>query len=164
MGFMSFTLVMPFLPLYFEQLGVHSTRSVAIWSGLSLGVTPAVTAAMAPVWARLAERYGRKMMVGRSLISFMVIMGALAFVRAPWQVFVLRAIQGFFAGYGPIALTMAAESAPPEQMATAIGWVQTAQRLGPALGPVIGGTLAQSVGLRGAFLVSARCTWPRSCW
>jgi DHA1 family multidrug resistance protein-like MFS transporter len=155
MGFMSFTLVMPFLPLYFEQLGVQSTRSVAIWSGLSLGVTPAVTAAMAPVWARLAERYGRKMMVSRSLISFMVIMGALAFVRAPWQVFVLRAIQGFFAGYGPIALTMAAESAPPEQMATAIGWVQTAQRLGPALGPVIGGTLAHSVGLRGAFLVSA---------
>ena len=155
MGFMSFTLVMPFLPLYFEQLGVQSTRSVAIWSGLSLGVTPAVTAAMAPVWARLAERYGRKMMVARSLISFMVIMGALAFVRAPWQVFVLRAIHGFFAGYGPIALTMAAESAPPEQMATAIGWVQTAQRLGPALGPVIGGTLAHSVGLRGAFLVSA---------
>ena len=32
-------------------------------------------------------------------------------------------------------MTMAAESAPPEQMATAIGWVQTAQRLGPALGP-----------------------------
>lgn len=155
MGFMSFTLVMPFLPLYFEQLGVKSARSVAIWSGLSLGVTPAVTALMAPVWARLAERYGRKMMVARSLISFMVIMGLLAFVRAPWQVFVLRAIQGFFAGYGPIALTMAAESAPPEQMASAIGWVQTAQRLGPALGPVIGGTLAHSVGLRGAFLVSA---------
>jgi MFS family permease len=155
LGFMSFTLVMPFLPLYFEELGVRSARAVAIWSGLSLGVTPAVTAAMAPAWARLAERYGRKMMVGRSLVSFMVIMGALAFVSAPWQVFVLRAIQGFFAGYGPIALTMAAESAPPEQTASAIGWVQTAQRLGPALGPVIGGTLAHSVGLRGAFLVSA---------
>ena len=50
---------------------------------------------------------------------------------------------------------MAAESAPPEQMATAIGWVQTAQRLGPALGPVIGGTLAQALGLRQSFLVSA---------
>ena len=68
----------------------------------------------------------------------------MAFVTAPWQVFVLRAIQGLFAGYGPIAMTMAAESAPPEQVATAIGWVQTAQRLGPALGPVIGGTLAQA--------------------
>ena len=52
-------------------------------------------------------------------------------------------------------ITMAAESAPPEHMATAIGWVQTAQRLGPALGPVIGGTLAPGVGLRQTFLVAA---------
>jgi DHA1 family multidrug resistance protein-like MFS transporter len=155
MGFAGFTLVMPFLPLYFEQLGVRDTSRVAVWSGLSLGVTPAITAVMAPAWARLADRFGRKMMVVRSLVSFVVIMSLMAFVTAPWQVFVLRVIQGFFAGYGPIALTMAAESAPPEQVATAIGWVQTAQRLGPALGPVIGGTLAQALGLRRSFIVSA---------
>jgi len=52
-------------------------------------------------------------------------------------------------------MTMAAESAPPEQMATAIGWVQTAQRLGPAIGPVLGGLLVQTVGLRLGFLVAA---------
>ena len=155
MGFAGFTLVMPFLPLYFGELGVKDTSSVAIWSGISLGVTPAITAVMAPVWARLAERFGRKMMVARSLFSFFIIMSLLAFVTAPWQVLVLRMIQGLFAGYGPIALTMAAESAPPELVATAIGWVQTAQRLGPALGPVIGGTLAQALGLRRSFLVSA---------
>ena len=155
MGFAGFTLVMPFLPLYFGELGVKDTSAVAVWSGVSLGVTPAITAAMAPVWARLAERFGRKMMVARSLFSFFVIMSLLAFVTAPWQVFVLRCIQGLFAGYGPIAMTMAAESAPPDQVATAIGWVQTAQRLGPALGPVIGGALAQALGLRQSFLVSA---------
>jgi len=33
--------------------------------------------------------------------------------------------------------------------------VQTAQRLGPALGPVLGGVVAQAVGLRHAFLVAA---------
>ena len=155
MGFTGFTLVMPFLPLYFGQLGIRDTATIAVWSGVSLGVTPAITAAMAPVWARLADRFGRKMMVARSLLSFVVIMGLMAFVTAPWQVFVLRAIQGLFAGYGPIALAMAAESAPPEQMASAIGWVQTAQRLGPALGPVIGGALAQTLGLRQSFVVSA---------
>jgi MFS transporter, DHA1 family, multidrug resistance protein len=154
-GFTGFTLVMPFLPLYFEQLGVHDQSEIALWSGISLGVTPAVTAVMAPVWARVAERFGRKLMVSRSLASFVIIMGLLGYVQAPWQVFVLRAIQGLFAGYGPIAMTMAAESAPPEQMASAIGWVQSAQRLGPALGPVIGGTLAQTLGLRNSFLVSA---------
>ena len=155
MGFAGFTLVMPFLPLYFGELGVKDTSAVAVWSGVSLGVTPAITAAMAPVWARLAERFGRKMMVARSLFSFFVIMSLLAFVTAPWQVLLLRTIQGLFAGYGPIALTMAAESAPPDQVASAIGWVQTAQRLGPALGPVIGGALAQALGLRQSFLVSA---------
>jgi len=154
-GFTGFTVVMPFLPLYFEQLGVHDAARVAVWSGFSLGVTPAVTAAMAPLWARMALRFGRKLMVARSLGSFVIIMTLMGLVTEPWHVLALRSIQGFFAGYGPIALTMAAESAPPDQIATAIGWVQTAQRLGPALGPVIGGTLAQMVGIRHTFFVSA---------
>ena len=38
-GFTGFTLVMPFLPLYFGQLGVDDPGDVAIWSGVSLGVT-----------------------------------------------------------------------------------------------------------------------------
>ena len=154
-GFTGFTLVMPFLPLYFEELGVSSPGATAIWSGLSLGVTPAVTAVMAPIWARVAERFGRKLMVVRSLGSFVIIMSLMGLVRAPWQVLALRGIQGFFAGYGPIAMTMAAESAPPDRVASAIGWVQTAQRLGPALGPVIGGALAAALGLRQTFFVAA---------
>ena len=154
-GFTGFTLVMPFLPLYLEQLGTHDPGAIAIWSGVSLGITPAITAMMAPFWARIADRYGRKLMVARSLFSFVVIMSATAFVTAPWQVLALRALQGVFAGYGMLALTMAADSAPPDRTAVAIGWVQTAQRVGPALGPLIGGALAQTFGLRQTFLISA---------
>ncbi len=146
---------MPFLPLYFQQLGVHDVGSIAMWSGLSLGVTPALTAMLSPFWGRLADRYGRKVMVERSLVSFVIVMGALAFVRHPWQVFALRAIQGLFAGHGSLCLTMAADSAPRDRMAYAIGFVQTAQRLGPAIGPIVGGAVAQVVGLRSAFLVTA---------
>ena len=154
-GFTGFTLVMPFLPLYFRQLGVEDVGRAALWSGLSLGVTPALTALLAPLWGRLADRFGRKLMIERSLVSFVFIMTAMAYVREPWHVFALRAVQGLFAGYGTLALTMAADSAPPARLAMAIGTVQTAQRLGPALGPVIGGILAQVVGLRRAFLFSA---------
>jgi len=154
-GFTGFTLVMPFLPLYFQQLGVHDVGNIALWSGVSLGVTPAITAFMSPLWGRLADRFGRKIMIERSLVSFVVVMSAMAFVTKPWHVFALRAIQGLFAGYGALALTMAADSAPRERMALAIGTVQTAQRIGPALGPVIGGAVAQFVGLRRAFLVTA---------
>jgi MFS family permease len=152
---MGFTLVMPFLPLYFHLLGVDEVGQVAMWSGLSLGVTPALTALLAPAWGRLADRFGRKIMVERSLGSFVVVMAAMAFVTRPWHVFALRAFQGLFAGYGALTLTMAADSAPPGKMAQAIGTVQTAQRLGPALGPVFGGTIAAIFGLRHAFFVTA---------
>jgi len=70
-------------------------------------------------------------------------------------VLALRIVQGLFAGYGSLSLTMAAESAPRDRMPSAIGLVQTAQRLGPAIGPVIGGVLAGLLGLRRAFLVTA---------
>jgi DHA1 family multidrug resistance protein-like MFS transporter len=154
-GFMGFTLVMPFLPLYFHQLGVTDVGRVAAWSGVSLGVTPALTALLSPLWGRLADRFGRKIMIERSLFSFVIVMSAMAFVTKPWHVFALRTIQGLFAGYGALTLTMAADSAPKGKMGQAIGTVQTAQRLGPALGPVLGGTVAAIVGLRRAFIVAA---------
>jgi DHA1 family multidrug resistance protein-like MFS transporter len=154
-GFAGFTLVMPFLPLYFQQLGVTDVGEIALWSGLSLGVTPALTAVLAPFWGRLADRFGRKIMVERSLASFVVVMAAMAYVSEAWHVLALRAVQGLFAGYGALTLTMAADVAPKDRVAFAIGFVQTAQRLGPALGPVVGAAVAQLVGLRRAFLVTA---------
>ena len=156
-GFMGFTLVMPFLPLYFNQLGVTDVGQVAMWSGLSLGVTPAVTALLSPLWGRLADRFGRKIMVERSLVSFVIIMGAMAAVTKPWHVLALRVVQGVFAGYGALSVAMAADSAPEGGMSQAIGTVQTAQRLGPALGPVFGGSVAALVGLRRAFLIASAC-------
>src|SRR5438445_13901469 len=124
-GFMGFTLVMPFLPLYFHLLGVSDVGRVAMWSGLSLGVTPALTALLSPFWGRLADRYGRKIMVERSLISFVLFMAATAFVTRAWHVLALRAAQGLFAGYGSISIAMAAQSAPGDRMPDAIGPVQT---------------------------------------
>jgi MFS family permease len=154
-GFTGFTLVMPFLPLYMRQLGVTDVGEIALWTGLSLGVTPAITALLSPFWGRLADRFGRKLLVVRSLVSFIVLMSAMAWATRPWHVFALRALQGLFAGYGALCLTMAADSAPAGRMAQSIGVVQTAQRLGPAVGPVIGGVVAAMVGLRTSFYVTA---------
>jgi DHA1 family multidrug resistance protein-like MFS transporter len=154
-GFTGFTLVMPFLPLFIRQLGVSDLGSIALWTGAILGVTPALTAILSPFWGRVADRFGRKIMVARSLVSCALVMAAMAFVTRPWHVFALRAVLGLLTGYGSLTLTMAAESAPRAQMASAIGLVQTAQRLGPAIGPVVGGILAGVFGLRPAFLVTA---------
>lgn len=154
-GFAGFTLAMPFLPLYIRQLGVTDVGSIAMWTGAALGVTPALAALMSPFWGRLADRFGRKIMFVRALVSCTLVMVAMAFVTHAWQVVALRAGLGLFTGYGGLALTMAAESAPRERTVSAIGIVQTAQRLGPALGPAVGGVLAGLLGLRLSFLVAA---------
>jgi DHA1 family multidrug resistance protein-like MFS transporter len=154
-GFTGFTLVMPFLARYFQELGVTDVSEVALWTGVTLGVTPAVSAMCAPFWGRVGDRFGNKLLVQRSLASFVVVMGLMASAAQPWHLFALRAVQGLVAGYGPLTISMAVISAPAEHMARAIGTVQTAQRIGPAIGPVLGGLLAAAVGLRGAFLVSA---------
>jgi MFS transporter, DHA1 family, multidrug resistance protein len=153
-GFIGFTLVMPFLALRFQALGVHGTRDVALWTGVTLGVTPAVAAACAPLWGRVGDRFGNKLLVQRSLFSCVFVMTLMGLAAEPWQLFVLRALQGLVAGYGPLTIAMAAESAPRQKMAHAIGLVQTAQRVAPAVGPVIGGILAQAVGLRNSFFVA----------
>ena len=90
MGYTGFTLVMPFLPLFIGQLGVDDVGQIAMWTGLSLGVTPALTALLAPAWGRLGDRYGRKIMVERSLVSFVVLMAAMAYVTRAWHVLAVR--------------------------------------------------------------------------
>lgn len=155
MGFTGFTLVMPFLALYLRQMGLTDTGEIALWTGITLGVTPAVTAMCAPFWGRVGDRFGNKLLVQRSLLSCVVVMALMALATEPWHLFALRAVQGLVAGYGPLTLAMAAMSAPPDRMSSAIGTVQTAQRVAPAIGPVIGGVLAAAVGLQNAFLVSA---------
>ena len=153
-GFTGFTLVMPFLALRFQGLGVHDTRAVALWTGVTLGVTPAVAAACAPLWGRVGDRFGNKLLVQRSLFFCVFVMTFMGLATQPWQLFVLRALQGLFAGYGPLTIAMAAESAPRDKMAHAIGLVQTSQRVAPAVGPVVGGVLAQAVGLRNSFFLA----------
>jgi MFS family permease len=154
-GFTGFTLVMPFLPLYIAELGTTDIGEIALWTGLTLGATPTVTAISAPLWGRVGDKYGSKILVIRSLVAFILTKAAMAFVTAPWQLFALRALLGVFAGYGALTISMAAQSAPKERMAYAIGTVQTGHRLGPAIGPVIGGVLAPTVGLRNSFLVAS---------
>jgi MFS family permease len=154
-GFAGFTLVMPFLPLYISELGVRDVGEIALWTGLTLGATPAVTAISAPLWGRVGDRYGSKLLVLRSLGAFVLTKGAMAFVTAPWQLVALRGLLGVFAGYGALTMAMAAESVPRERMTRAIGFVQMGQRLGPAVGPIVGGIIAPVAGLRRSFLVTA---------
>ena len=93
-GFTGFTLVMPFLSRYIQELGVTDPGEAALWTGITLGITPGIVALCAPLWGRFADRFGNKLLVQRSLFSCIVVMALMANATEPWHLVALRAAQG----------------------------------------------------------------------
>lgn len=153
--FTAFAFVLPFLPLYVRQLGVQDEHAVALWAGVLIGVAPLLAGLLAPVWGRLADRYGHKRMAARALISYVIILLLAATVTDVWQLLATRIGIGLFGGIGPLGLAMATSLAPREETGRAVGQVQAAQILAAAVGPVMGGLMADTIGIRRTFVVTA---------
>ena len=154
-AFVGFQFFTPFLPLYIRELGVTDASKIALWAGLLAAVTPAMSGFLSPVFGRLADRFGRKIMLIRSLIGFVVIVALMGLVTSVWQLLLARVLMGLFAGFTPMVLALASSSAPRDKVPAAIGLVQSAQLLSVAVGPAIGGYVASHFGIRYAFFATA---------
>ncbi len=149
-----FSVVMPFLPYYVQELGITELHQVELWSGV-LFATQAVTMAIfAPIWGSLADRYGRKLMVQRAMFGGAVVLSLMGFAQNVWQLALLRAIQGMLTGTVPAATTLVASSAPRHRSGYALGLLQTAVWAGASVGPLLGGLVADTWGYRAAFWVT----------
>ncbi len=155
MVFMGFAFVLPFLPLYVRQLGVSSDEAAATWAGVLIGIAPLLAGLLAPVWGRLGDRYGQKPMAVRALVSYVILLALSGAVTTVWQLFALRTAVGLFGGVGPLGLAMATALAPREQTGRAVGSIQSAQILAAAVGPLTGGVLAHTIGMRWTFVATA---------
>lgn len=153
--FTGFAFVLPFLPLYVRELGVRDEESAALWAGVLIGVAPLLAGLLAPFWGRLADRHGHKPMAVRALAAYVVLLALSALVTQVWQLLALRIGVGLFGGIGPLGLAMATSLAPREETGRAVGLVQAAQILSAAVGPFLGGLLADAIGIRQTFLVTA---------
>ncbi len=154
-AFVGFQFFSPFLPLYVMELGVTDPTRVALWSGVLTAVTPAVSGLLGPLWGSFADRVGRKMMMVRSLVGFVIIVAAMGLVTSVTQLLILRVLQGVIAGFSIFAMALASVSCPKDRVPVAIGRVQGAQLLSVAIGPAAGGYVASHFGLRYAFFVTA---------
>ncbi|MBI4168403.1 MAG: MFS transporter [Acidobacteria bacterium] len=154
MVFLGFTLVMPFLPFYVESLGVRGVKDIALWSGLFMTISPLLAALLGPIWGRLADRVGMKIMVQRVLFTIALHWGLMYFAANVWQVLGLRIMLGLFSGFGTMSVALVTHGCPRERIGRAVGVLQATQILSTALGPTLGGILAHLIGIRNAFLVT----------
>ena len=99
----AFSLVMPFLPLYVEQLGVTGHSALNMWSGLVFSITFLFSAIASPFWGGLADRKGRKIMLLRSALGMAIIMALMGVAQNVWQFLILRTLLGLLGGFIPNA-------------------------------------------------------------
>ena len=150
-----FMLVMPFLPLYISQLGVESEAAVAIWSGVILGSSPLIASFVGPIWGKLADRFGLRIMAIRVSLVLFVIWFLMGLARNVQELLILRILSGFFGGFGSLSVALVAHSSPTDRISRAIGGLQATQTFSMALGPFAGGVLAAWIGIRNTFFVTA---------
>ena len=154
-GLMGANFVFPFIPFYIEELGVTDDSRVAFYTGLTASAAGLSLTITAPIWGSLADRFGRKPMFLRALVGAGVLIAVMGIAQAVWQLVLLRFLMGAFAGTMGAAAALVAASTPRERMGYALGTLQTGQFAANMLGPVIGGVVAASLGIRESFIFCA---------
>jgi MFS transporter, DHA1 family, multidrug resistance protein len=152
---MAFSMLTPIMPLFLPVLGVRSASAVALWAGILAGTTSLVAAFASPLWGRLADRRGRKLMLLRSSLAIGVFTAFMGMAANVWQFFAVRALMGVFAGFSSSAIALVASQAPEERLGFALGWLSTGQLVGSLVGPLLGGALAD---LTGSYRIPFYCT------
>ena len=148
------TLLLPFLPLYVEQLGADSHAAIVQWSGVAYGATFFAAALVAPLWGRLGDRYGRKLMLVRASFGMAVCMSLTGMVQSVWQLVLLRVLIGFAGGYSSGSTILVAMQTPKDRSGWALGTLSAGIMAGNLVGPLIGGALPPLIGIRATFLLA----------
>jgi DHA1 family multidrug resistance protein-like MFS transporter len=152
--------VQPMLPLFVQS--IDPTESAATVTGLIFTVAGVVAAVSSVIWGRVGDRIGyRRLLIVMALGAGLIYIPQ-ALVVTVLQLVVLRGILGIFdGGLLPSANALIASSTPTDQRTahtahgTTYGLVYLANGLGFALGPLAGGLIAATLGLRNVFFVTA---------
>ena len=132
----------PIMPLFLPQLGVESAAAIDIWAGILSGTTSFVAAFASPIWGRLSDQHGRKLMLIRSSFAIALFTALMGVAGDVWQFFAFRALMGVFAGFSSAAIALVAHQVPEDRLGYSLGWLSTGQLVGSLAGPIIGGGLA----------------------
>ncbi|MGU7770435.1 MFS transporter [Burkholderia sp. MR1-5-21] len=147
----SLSMLLPFLPLYVRQLGVDSQAAVIQWSGVAFSATFLGTAVTAPLWGRLADRFGRKPMLVRAAVGMAIVMSLIGVAHNVYELVALRLVAGLVGGYASASTVMVGTQAPRDRAGWALGILSTGALAGNLVGPLVGGLLPEWLGIRGTF-------------
>ncbi|MBN1668424.1 MAG: MFS transporter, partial [Anaerolineales bacterium] len=130
-----FSSIFPFLPLYVDSLGSSYGLSLELLAGLVFSAQAFTMMLASPLWGALADRYGRKIMVVRSMFGGALVTLLMALVSSAEQLVALRALQGLITGTIAAASALQASVTPRRHLGYAMGLLQVGFGTGIAAGP-----------------------------
>ncbi len=148
-------MIIPFLTLYLQfELGLSDPHEIGLWAGVIFAGNFVTAFIFQPIWGKLADRYGRKMMLLRSGFGMAIVMVLMGFATNPWHLLLLRMLNGTISGFNPASIALVSATTPKDRMGFAMGSLQSGAIAGTILGPFIGGLLADAVGFRPIFYIT----------
>lgn len=151
----STTMIMPFLSLYIDTLGDFTEGYVQKWAGLIFAATFISALLMSPVWGRIADKYGYKPIMIINCFGIATSIFLMGYVQNVEQFFLLRLAMGIVTGFIPTSMAFISKHTAKEVAGKTLGTLQMGSVGGTLFGPVLGGILADAVGFKYTFIITA---------
>jgi MFS family permease len=140
--------LLTFLPVFLA----HEMGYSPLWVGACLFALQAAGFAAAPLAGHLSDRMGRKSILMGSMLASALVLAAMALAGGSLVFVALVAVLGFFLyATRPVIQAWLLESTPGNMGGSSIGVLFGAQAVGGALGPLLGGMVADRFGLAATF-------------
>jgi MFS family permease len=136
------TMIVPLLPYYATDFGAGAATIGVLISAFSVAQL-----AVAPVWGRVSDRYGR-----RPAILAGLLITAAAYVLFAWAgsvpaLLAARLVQGVGGGTIGVVQAYVADVSAPDRRTKSLGWLTAITSLGAVAGPAVGSLLVSLGGL-----------------
>ena len=145
-----FVIVLPLLPYYATEFGAN-----AFLVGILISSFSVAQLAVAPLWGRASDRYGRRPMILAGLVLSTVAYVIFAFATSFWLLLLSRVVQGMGGGTIGVVQAYVADTTAPTQRTKALGWLSAVTSLGAVVGPAFGSILDQAFGRHAPGLAAA---------
>lgn len=145
-----FVIVLPLLPYYAQAFGAN-----ALLVGVLISSFSVAQLAVAPLWGRASDRYGRRPMIIAGLTLSAAAYLVFAFAGSVWLLLVSRVVQGMGGGTIGVVQAYVADATPPDQRTKSLGWLSAVTSLGAVVGPAFGSFLDQAGGRSAPGLAAA---------
>jgi MFS family permease len=145
---MTQTGLLTFLPVFLAYEMGYSP----LWVGACMFLLQAAGFAASPIAGHLSDRMGRRSILMSSMAMTAVVLFFMAVAGKSNLFIFFIAVLGFFLyAVRPVLQAWILETTPKKMGGTSIGVLFGAQHIGSALGPVLGGLIADRYGLMAAF-------------